>query len=89
MRFYLYLFFILNITSLSCQDIIESYDITLNIKNIKTKGSLFIAIWTDSNAFNSNKSDSSESKMDLNMDLKKMLTKNILIKQLNYQKENI
>ena len=62
MRFFLYLFFILNITSLSCQDIIESYDITLNIKNIKSKGSLFIAIWTDSNAFNSNKSDSSESK---------------------------
>ena len=62
MRFYLYLFFILNITSLSCQDIIQSYDITLNIKNIKSKGSLFIAIWTDSNAFNSNKSDSSESK---------------------------
>ena len=62
MRFFLYLFFILNITSLSCQDYIESYDITLNIKNIKSKGNLFIAIWADSNVFNSNKSDSSESK---------------------------
>ena len=62
MRFFLYLFLILNITSLSCQDNIESYNITLNIKNIKSKGNLFIAIWTDSNAFNSNKSDSSESK---------------------------
>ena len=58
MRFFLYLFLILNITSLSCQDNIESYNITLNIKNIKSKGNLFIAIWTDSNAFNSNKSDS-------------------------------
>mgnify|MGYP004006285489 FL=1 len=81
---YLYLFFFfLYSTNLSCQDNLEFFNITLNIKNIKSKGNLFIAIWTDSNAFNSNKTDSSKSENGFKYGFKEKVTLSYLNKTIN------
>ncbi|MDA9242266.1 DUF2141 domain-containing protein [Flavobacteriaceae bacterium] len=79
---YTYLFFLCSI-SVSCQDNLEFFDITLNIKNINSKGNLFIAIWTDSNAFNSNKTDSSKSENGFKYGFKEKVTLSYFNKTIN------